>query len=163
MPDPKSFVADDTPPSFEPDSSHGASGSWEPAPKQSFLTQPLGEHIPAYRKETEQLRSIAAPASSTQQAEEDVQHPIKSFARRFVAGSEADLADMLTPLFAGTAAVGELGKAPGAVGTLARVASRGAGVGFGAKGAYDVATGLGEGNTPEAWARRLSSLSQVAG
>ena len=141
--------------------SHGVSGSWEPAPKQSFLTQPVGERIPAYREETKRLRAIAGPATSMAQVDEDIKHPIKSGVRRFLAGSEADLSDMLTPLFAGTAAVGAATELPGIAGTIARGASRAGAAGFGARGAFDVAT-EGSANTPEAWARRLSGLSQVA-
>jgi len=165
VPTPKSFVADDAPPSFEPDAPVvSAAASVAPAAKKTLwdkANQPIGEHVPAYNKETKQLRSIAAPAQTVQQAEEDVNHPVKSGVRRFLAGSEADLSDMLTPLFVATSAVGAAGKAPGAVGTVARAASRAGAAGFGAKGAYDVA--VQGSNTPEAWARRLAGLSQVAG
>lgn len=165
MPTPKSFVADDAPPSFEPDAPVvSAAASVAPAAKKTLwdkANQPIGEHVPAYNKETKQLRSIAAPAQTVQQAEEDVNHPVKSGVRRFLAGSEADLSDMLTPLFVATSAVGAAGKAPGAVGTVARTVSRAGAAGFGAKGAFDVAA-AGGANTPEAWARRLAGLSQVA-
>jgi hypothetical protein len=143
-----------------PGGGHGASGSWEPGPKQSRLLRPVFENDPGYKQETEKLRSIAAPATSVAQAEEDVKHPIKSGVRRFLAGSEADAADLLTPLFAGTAAVGAASEAPGIVGTIARTASRAGAAGFGAKGALDVAE-TGTQNTPDAWARRLSGLGQV--
>jgi hypothetical protein len=142
-------------------SKSGRAAQPAPAPKQSFLTKPIGEHSATYRDETKKLRSIAAGPRSEQEAAEDVKHPIKTGVRRFIAGSEADLADMLTPLFVGSSAVGALGEAPGAVGTAARAASRAGTIGFGAKGAVDVAK-AGTENTPEAWARRLSGLSQMA-
>lgn len=141
-------------------SGHGASSSWDPAPRQSFLTQPIGEHFSSYKPETDKLRSIAT-GDKPEQQKYDVEHAVKSVVRRTLAGSEADLSDMLTPLFAGSSVVGELGKAPGAIGTLARTASRAGAVGFGAKGAYDAYDAGGE-NTPESWAKRLSGLSQMA-
>ena len=145
---------------------HGASSSFEPAKtlgpmNAEFYTKPIGEYSPRYQEESKKLRSIAAPAQSVKQAEEDVQHPVASTVRRTLAGTEADLGDMLTPLFAATSAVSELANAPGIIGTLARLATRGTTAAFGAKGALDV-TEAGTQNTPEAWARRLSGLSQVA-
>jgi hypothetical protein len=144
--------------------------SASPAPKQSFLTQPIGEHISGYRAETEQLRKMARSPDSLSESVREASDPTqatqrRAFLKRFIAGSEADLADMLTPLFAGTAVAAPVAEgfgatAPKVEGAIARLAPRVGAAVFGAKGAVDAAESLKD-NSPEGWARRLSSLSQV--
>lgn len=94
--------------------------------------------------------------------------PTKAAIKAFVAGSTGSTGEMgagfTSPLGIGLAAAGPATKLPGAVGTLAKAATTGAGVGFGVKGAGDVLESVKEGTlTPENVERGLQGGAMVAG
>jgi hypothetical protein len=66
-----------------------------------------------------------------------------------------------SPLSIGTIGLGALGKAPGAVGAVARASAVPVSVAFGAQGIGQAAD-AGLKNTPEAWGERLGGLGQAA-
>jgi len=92
--------------------------------------------------------------------------PTKEALKTFIAGSAKDTSDLgagqTSPLGIGTAIGGALTKAPGAIGTLARVFTGGVSAATTAAGAKDIYQ-AGTENTPEAWRQRLQGGAEVAG
>lgn len=92
--------------------------------------------------------------------------PTKDAVKTFISGTVKDASDLVagqtSPIGIATMAGGALTKAPGAVGTLARIGTGAASAGFAGKGAADV-IGAGTENTPEAWQQRLQGGAMVAG
>ena len=92
--------------------------------------------------------------------------PTKDAIKAFVSGAANDTANMAagftSPLSLALAAGGAATKLPGAVGTLAKVASTGAGTAMAGKGVYDISS-AGTENTPEAWKQRLEGGAELAG
>ena len=92
--------------------------------------------------------------------------PTKDAIKTFISGAAKDTSDLAasqtSPLGIGLLAGGALTKVPGAVGTLAKVATGAAGAGFAGKGAADILE-AGTGNTPEAWQQRLTGGAQLFG
>lgn len=116
----------------------------------------LGEYIPGVNDE----RTLAhAQLGDT---------PSKAAVRAFVAGSAGSTGEMgagaTSPLGITLAAAGPATKLPGAVGTLAKATTTGAGLGFGVKGAGDVLEATSEGTlTPENVEKGLQGAAMVAG
>jgi hypothetical protein len=92
--------------------------------------------------------------------------PTKAAVKTFLSGSARDTADtaagFTSPLGIGLAATGALGKAGGAVGTIARTVQGVSGAGFATKGLFDIGS-AGTENTPEAWKQRLTGGAELAG
>jgi hypothetical protein len=99
-----------------------------------------------------------------------VEHPYVAAAAKGLAGTVSDTMEfargLTSPLSIATFGLGELGEVPTALGRLAKVGSRLAGVGFGAQGLVQSAEGVRDiaekGVTPETVNETLGGLGQAA-
>src|ERR1019366_6227467 len=115
--------------------SHGAGGSWEPQSTASKVWEGANRPmIPEGRAETEGKEySTSAPTLS------ETEHPYLTGAKKGLAGAYADTLEtargLTSPLGVATMGLGGLAEgAGGAVGKIAKIGSRVAGLGFGAQG-----------------------------
>jgi hypothetical protein len=94
------------------------------------------------------------------------QSPAYNFAKTMAAGTVKDASDTLSsftsPASLLTMGLGRLGQVPNAIGKIATVANTGLGLGFGAKGAYDLATSHPT-QSPEEMQKALLGASMMAG
>lgn len=90
--------------------------------------------------------------------------PTHAAFREFTRGVYQDLggtaSSFTSPLSVATLSAGAVGKAPGAIGTVAKAVTGAASVGFAAQGAHDVYE-AGTENTPEAWQKRLQGAGMA--
>lgn len=125
---------------------------------QHAVMDPIGSHFDRYNQEAQKLRDRATGPPTIEQSK----HPIANFVNRTLAGTEADVADQLTPMFAATVGGARAAQLPGRAGKLAKAAMTTGGAGLIPKGASDI-WNAGTETTPEAWGQRLGGAAEVAG
>ena len=96
------------------------------------------------------------------QSESPAHAAVREFVRGAIQDTGQTASSFSSPLAVATAGTGVAGKIPGAVGTIAKIASTGAAVGFGTQGGREIVE-AGTKNTPEAWQERLQGGAMVAG
>lgn len=155
-------------------SGHGASGSWESEPEPTKIgTMPrLGEVWKGVSEPLIPRGSIskaAAEYATSGPTNSSAKHPYVTAALKGSAGTVADTMEfarsMTSPVMIATLELGEIAKAGGAIGKLAKASGLLAGIGFGAQGAVNAYEGVHrigqEGLTPETASQTLTGAAMV--